>query len=682
MDSVETSENQLQSSGPKPHLSVAMKPARHKGNRKKGKSAAKSPIRNWNWKLGREYPAIDSVESLKNQPKFTEPKPPLPVYGPQDYISWLTDPKQSLIEDPDMVSGEDLEKQLQSSGPMPVLPVAAKATSDLKSDLSLDLLATTQPQKDPLQNQSTDNISWLSDPTVEELEKHLQSTGRMPSLPVAAKATSDLKSDPPGRPATIQPQKDPFQNQSTDNISWSCDPKQSLIRDPDTVSVEDLEKQLKSTGPMPALPVAAEATSDLKSDPPLGLSDTFQLQKYPLQNQSSDNISGLWDPKQSLIGDRALVSVEDSEKQLQSTGLTMSALLVAAKATSNLKSDPPTGLRAPISPQLDPLQTQSSDHISGLCDPKQSLIGDLTMISVEDSEKQLQSTGLTMSALLAAAKATSDLKSDLPTGLRAPIPPQMDPLQNQSSDHISGLCDPKQSLIGDPAMVLGEDMEKQLQSTGSMPALLVTAKASSDLKSDPHPAIDASDVSSCKKPPPGGHQGEWQANDSSHAHQRIQNPNHERIILEFLGDKKLKIAQLRKQLNDDKSYPGSFKTVTQLKDFLTNRPHLFVITDHYVQRFLHYNQDKTEQDQIKYNHPGLPDTILPQMDPLQNQSPDYFSWLCDPEQSLIGDPAMVLGEDLEKKLKLTGPMPSLPVAAEAASDLESDVIIVGTKVIY
>ena len=607
MDSVETSENQLQSSGPKPHLSVAMKPARHKGNRKKGKSAAKSPIRNWNWKLGREYPAIDSVESLKNQPKFTEPKPPLPVYGPQDYISWLTDPKQSLIEDPDMVSGEDLEKQLQSSGPMPVLPVAAKATSDLKSDLSLDLLATTQPQKDPLQNQSTDNISWLSDPTVEELEKHLQSTGRMPSLPVAAKATSDLKSDPPGRPATIQPQKDPFQNQSTDNISWSCDPKQSLIRDPDTVSVEDLEKQLKSTGPMPALPVAAEATSDLKSDPPPGLSDTFQPQKYPLQNQSSDNISGLWD--QSLIGDRALVSVEDSEKQLQSTGLTMSALL-------------------------------------------------------------------------AAAKATSDLKSDLPTGLWAPIPPQMDPLQNQSSDHISGLCDPKQSLIGDPAMVLGEDMEKQLQSTGSMPALLVTAKASSDLKSDPHPAIDASDVSSCKKSPPGGHQGEWQANDSSHAHQRIQNPNHERIILEFLGDKKLKIAQLRKQLNDDKSYPGSFKTVTQLKDFLTNRPHLFVITDHYVQRFLHYNQDKTEQDQIKYNHPGLPDTILPQMDPLQNQSPDYFSWLCDPEQSLIGDPAMVLGEDLEKKLKLTGPMPSLPVAAEAASDLESDIIIVGTKVIY
>ena len=609
MDSVETSENQLQSSGPKPHLSVAMKPARHKGNRKKGKSAAKSPIRNWNWKLGREYPAIDSVESLKNQPKFTEPKPPLPVYGPQDYISWLTDPKQSLIEDPDMVSGEDLEKQLQSSGPMPVLPVAAKATSDLKSDLSLDLLATTQPQKDPLQNQSTDNISWLSDPTVEELEKHLQSTGRMPSLPVAAKATSDLKSDPPGRPATIQPQKDPFQNQSTDNISWSCDPKQSLIRDPDTVSVEDLEKQLKSTGPMPALPVAAEATSDLKSDPPPGLSDTFQPQKYPLQNQSSDNISGLWDPKQSLIGDRALVSVEDSEKQLQSTGLTMSALLVAAKATSNLKSDPPTGLRAPISPQLDPLQTQSSDH-------------------------------------------------------------------------ISGLCDPKQSLIGDPAMVLGEDMEKQLQSTGSMPALLVTAKASSDLKSDPHPAIDASDVSSCKKPPPGGHQGEWQANDSSQAHQRIQNPNHERIILEFLGDKKLKIAQLRKQLNDDKSYPGSFKTVTQLKDFLTNRPHLFVITDHYVQRFLHYNQDKIEQDQINYNHTGLPDSILPQMDPLQNQSTDNISWLCDPKQSLIGDSAMVLGEDLEKKLKLTGPMPSLPVAAEAASDLESDIIIVGTKVIY
>ena len=145
-------------------------------------------------------------------------------------------------------------------------------------------------------------------------------------------------------------------------------------------------------------------------------------------------------------------------------------------------------------------------------------------------------------------------------------------------------------------------------------------------------------------------------------------PN-EKMILEFMGDKKLKIEQLRKQLNAEKSYPGSFKTVTQLKDFLTNRPHLFVITDYYVQRYQHYNQDKIEQEQVNYNHP---DTIQPQMDPLQNQSSDYISWLCDPKQSLVGDPAMVLGEDLEKQLEFTGLMSSLPVAAEVASDLESD----------
>ena len=217
MDSVETSENQLQSSGPKPHLSVAMKPARHKGNRKKGKSAAKSPIRNWNWKLGRENPAIDSVENLKNQPKFTEPKPPLPVYGPQDYISWLCDPKQSLIEDPAKVLGEDLEKQLKFTGPMPTLPVAAEAISDLKSDPDLALPATTRPQVDSLQNQSKEYISWLigefRDPamvSVEDLEKQPQVSGPMPSSPMAAEAARDLKSDPPlSLPATICPQMDP-----------------------------------------------------------------------------------------------------------------------------------------------------------------------------------------------------------------------------------------------------------------------------------------------------------------------------------------------------------------------------------------------------------------------------------------------------------------------------------------
>ena len=44
------------------------------------------------------------------------------------------------------------------------------------------------------------------------------------------------------------------------------------------VSVEDLEKQPQFTGPMPSLPVAAEAARDLKSDPPLGLPATIRPQ--------------------------------------------------------------------------------------------------------------------------------------------------------------------------------------------------------------------------------------------------------------------------------------------------------------------------------------------------------------------------------------------------------------------
>ena len=44
----------------------------------------------------------------------------------------------------------------------------------------------------------------------------------------------------------------------------------------------------------------------------------------------------------------------------------------------------------------------------------------------------------------------------------------------------------------------------------------------------------------------------------------------ERYIFAFIGDTKWGILQLRKQLNDEKSYPGSFKTVSQLNDFLTN----------------------------------------------------------------------------------------------------------------
>ena len=69
----------------------------------------------------------------------------------------------------------------------------------------------------------------------------------------------------------------------------------------------------------------------------------------------------------------------------------------------------------------------------------------------------------------------------------------------------------------------------------------------------------------------------------------------ERYILAFIGDTKWGILQLRKQLNDEKSYPGSFKTVSQLNDFLTNRPHLFVKTS------IFHVQDKTKQEK-KENH--------------------------------------------------------------------------------
>ena len=76
----------------------------------------------------------------------------------------------------------------------------------------------------------------------------------------------------------------------------------------------------------------------------------------------------------------------------------------------------------------------------------------------------------------------------------------------------------------------------------------------------------------------------------------------ERDILAFMGDTKWGVVQLKKQLNDEKSYPGSFKTVSQLNDFLTNRPHLFVKTSIcHVQRNLHPNQDKTKQEK-KENH--------------------------------------------------------------------------------
>ena len=69
----------------------------------------------------------------------------------------------------------------------------------------------------------------------------------------------------------------------------------------------------------------------------------------------------------------------------------------------------------------------------------------------------------------------------------------------------------------------------------------------------------------------------------------------ERYILAFIGDTKWGILQLRKQLNDEKSYPGSFKTVSQLNDFLTNRPHLFVKTS------IFHVQDKTKQEKME-NH--------------------------------------------------------------------------------
>ena len=53
---------------------------------------------------------------------------------------------------------------------------------------------------------------------------------------------------PPGLPAATQPRMDPLQ---------------SLYTDPAVISVD---KQPQSTGPMPPLPVAAKAASDLESD--------------------------------------------------------------------------------------------------------------------------------------------------------------------------------------------------------------------------------------------------------------------------------------------------------------------------------------------------------------------------------------------------------------------------------
>ena len=252
---------------------------------------------------------------------------------------------------------------------------AAKVASDLDSDPSSGLPDTIR------------NWNWkFGNPaiiSVENLKKQPKFTGPKLPLPVDAKAANGLESDPlPGLPATIRPQMDPLENESPDYISWLCDPKQSLIRDPAMVLVvDDLEKQLQSTGPMPALPVSAKAaTSDLEFDPPLGLPPTIQPQMDPLQNQSSDYISWLCDPKQSLIRDPAIVSVEDLEKQLQSTG-PMPALPVSAKTTSDLKSDPPPGLPSTICPEMDPLQNQSSDYISWLCEPKQSLIVDPATVS-------------------------------------------------------------------------------------------------------------------------------------------------------------------------------------------------------------------------------------------------------------------------------------------------------------
>ena len=121
-----------------------------------------------------------------------------------------------------MVSVEDLEKQPQFTGPMPSLPVdaKAKAASGLESERGNDKNKENGGTIAPLfsqVNQASNStagppllqpLDWLIQPrrdpvpakvSVEASENQppFNSKRIMPPLPVAAKATSDPKTDPP-----------------------------------------------------------------------------------------------------------------------------------------------------------------------------------------------------------------------------------------------------------------------------------------------------------------------------------------------------------------------------------------------------------------------------------------------------------------------------------------------------
>ena len=168
---------------------------------------------------------------------------------------------------------------------------------------------------------------------------------------------------PRGLPANIRPQLDPLQNQSPDYISWLRDPKQSLIRDPDMVSVEDLKKQLQSTGAMPALPVPAKATSDLKSDPPPGLPATIRPQMDPLQKQPQ--FTGSMPPLPADAMAKAasdLESEQGNDKNKENGGSSIAPLFSQVSQASNSTALPP--LMQPlawlIQPRLDPVPAMVS----------------------------------------------------------------------------------------------------------------------------------------------------------------------------------------------------------------------------------------------------------------------------------------------------------------------------------
>ena len=186
------------------------------------------------------------------------------------------------------------------------------------------------------------------------------------------KKSLTLGLSPRGLPANIRPELDPLQNQSPDYISWSYDPKQNKFSQPAMVSVEDLEKKPQFTGSMRSLPVdnMAKAASDLGSEQGNDKNKENGATIAPLftqVSQASNSTAGppLLQPLDWLIQPQldpvpAKVSVEAVENQpLFNPKWIMPPLPEAAKATSDLKSDPPPELLQPLDwltqPRLDPV---------------------------------------------------------------------------------------------------------------------------------------------------------------------------------------------------------------------------------------------------------------------------------------------------------------------------------------